>query len=70
MRTCGELALLSNLLLFWTFVGNFVVQAFGNGIPFSNAHLWLFGPFVSNMLLLWTFVGKFIVEAFGNGIPF
>ena len=51
-------------------MGNFVVQAFGNGIPFSNAHLWLFGPFVSNMLLLWTFVGKFIVEAFGNGIPF
>ena len=57
----------SNMLLLWTFVDKFVVKAFGNGIPFSNAFLWWFGPLCSTCFghFGWR-TGGFIVPVCGQ----
>ena len=40
-------------VLLWTFVGKFVVEAFGNGIPFSNALLLWFVEVSPLQKLIW-----------------
>jgi hypothetical protein len=51
----------SNMLLLWTFVGKFVVKAFGNGFRFQMRTCGDLA-LLSNMLLLWTLVGRFVVR--------